>query len=74
MVAQALLSWGGRVSGWQLGLALFGALLTGFGLGITAVAVYARHVYRSKVGQLLDGAQQLTTASTGRPVAPPPPR
>lgn len=72
MVAQALLSWGGRVSGWQLGLALFGALLTGFGLGITAVWLYARHVFRSKLAAL--PGQLLDSPSTGRPVAPPPPR
>jgi hypothetical protein len=60
------------VSGWELGLALLGVLVTGFGLGITAVWLYARHVFRSKLNAL--PGQLLDTTATGRPVAPPPPR
>lgn len=63
------------MSGWQLGLALFGMALFGFGSALVTVWAYARHVYRQKVGGLIDGASQLTgAATTGRPVEPPPPR
>lgn len=50
------------MSGWQLGLALFGCWLLGMASGIAAVYFYARHVFRSRFGQL---AGQLTGA---RPV------
>lgn len=51
------------MSGWQLGLALFGCLLAGAVLGVAAVGVYARHVWKQKVGQLLGAA----TAATAGP-------
>jgi ABC-type xylose transport system permease subunit len=54
------------MSGWQLGLALFGCLLAGWVAGLVSVYTYARHVWRSKMGALagqLIGSQQ-----------PPPPR
>lgn len=59
------------MSGWQLGLVLFGVWLAGVGCGLVLVWAYARHVYRHKVNELLRPGQQLTT--TGQ-VAPPPPR
>lgn len=63
------------MSGWELGLALGGCTGGGFLGGLAFVWWYARRVYRSKVGQLLDGAGALTTmAATGRPVTPPPRR
>lgn len=62
------------MSGWQLGLVLFGVLLAGFGLGIATVALYARHVYRQKVGQLLDGAAASLEDAAALDIPPPPPR
>jgi hypothetical protein len=63
------------VSGWQLGLVLFGCWLAGVGCGVTAVALYARHVWRSRLGLLagqLTGAQLVTTSSGYGHVEPPP--
>ena len=67
------------MSGWQLGLVLFGTLLAGFGFGIVTVYFYARHVFRTKMGML---AGQLLNATPGGqsvtitrppPIKPPPP-
>lgn len=56
------------MSGWQLGLALFGCWLAGVvGCG-ASVYFYARHVFRSKVGQL---AGLLTGAAAAGAKSPP---
>lgn len=51
------------MSAWQLALVAFGCWLLGACCGIAAVYVYARHVFRSKFGQL---AGQLTGARPDR--------
>jgi hypothetical protein len=53
------------VSGWLLGLSLFACLLAGFGGGLAAVYLYARHVFRSKMDLL---AGQLTGAAQAPPL------
>jgi hypothetical protein len=52
------------VSSWLLGLSLVACFLAGCTFGLAAVYLYARHVFRSKLGQL---SGQLTGA---RPVPP----
>jgi hypothetical protein len=52
------------VSSWLLGLSLVACFLAGCAFGLAAVYLYARHVFRSKLGQL---SGQLTGA---RPVPP----
>jgi hypothetical protein len=55
------------VSGWQLGLALFGCWLAGVLSCGATIFFYARHVLRAKMGQL--GAQLLSA----QPLVEPPP-
>jgi hypothetical protein len=56
------------VSGWLLGLALFACFLAGLLACGATIYFYARHVWRTKVGQL--GAQLLGTQGYGPTVQP----
>lgn len=57
------------MSGWELGLALFGCLLAGWLLGMVTVYLYGRRLLRHKLeGFLRSAAQQsTTTSSSGQP-------
>jgi hypothetical protein len=57
------------VSGWLLALVLCSCLLAGFLSGIAAVYLYARHVFKSKMGQLMG---QLGQAQPSQPTVAPP--
>lgn len=58
------------MSGWQLGLALFGCFLAGAVVGLTALGLWARKLWRDAQGKLagqLLGLAANPTTTTGRP-------
>lgn len=60
------------MSGWQLGLALFGCWLAGVVSGLLLLSWYAHRRFRQQLAAL--PGQLLQTTATGRPIEPPPPR